>query len=159
MGVRHLRGDIALLRAAISLVREFGFQSAERLGQVAEFLERSVYAPGSLRSEHGGVGFALLNPPLRVGAFSAVRVLWDGRPVSPENAFVRLEGHAVERPLSDIVAARPVELRPGQPVRFRLVGVPSGPGHHRVRLELQSIAVPPLVWFEFSDTIATPGAP
>lgn len=158
MGVRQLRGDVALLRSAISLVREFGLHSAERLGHVAEFLERSVYAPGSLHAEPGGVGFTLLNPPLRVGAFSALRAAWDGRPVPPERAFVRMEGHAVERPFADIVAGRPVELRPGQPARFRLEGVSTGPGRHRVRLELQSIAVPPLVWFEFSDSIADSGA-
>lgn len=154
MSSHPLRGDVALLRSAVTLVREFGLRSAERLGHVAEFLERSVYAPKSLRAVADGVAFTLLNPPLRVGAFSAVRVAWDGTPVSPGRGFVRVEGHSVERPLSDIRPEEPIELRPGQPTHFRLAPVPAGPGHHRVRVELQSIAVPPLVWFEFSDTIS-----
>jgi hypothetical protein len=153
MGARHLRGDVALLRAAVSLVREFGLRSAERLGHVAEFLETSVYQPKSLRSVPGGVAFTLLNPPLRVGAFSSVHLAWDGVVVPAGAAFVRPGGHAVERPLSDIVPTRPIELRPGQPIYFRLTGVQPDSGRHRIRLELQSIAIPPLVWFEFTDSI------
>lgn len=154
MGLRHLRGDVGLLREAVSLIREFGLHSAERLAHVAAFLERSVYQPGSLHSVPGGVGFTLLNPPLRVGAFSSVRLFWDGQRVQAERLFVQGEGQAVERPATDITDSRPIELRPGQRIVFRLDGVPTGPGRHRVRLELQSIAVPPLVWFEFSDPIA-----
>ncbi|MCI4352260.1 MAG: hypothetical protein L3K14_02590 [Thermoplasmata archaeon] len=154
MGLRHLRGDVTLLREAVSLVREFGLHSAERLAHVAAFLERSVYAPRSLHALPGGVGFTLLNPPLRVGAFSSIRVLWDGQRVPPDQLFIRGEGQAIERPVTDITNSRPVELRPGQRIAFRLAGVPAGPGPHRVRLELQSIAIPPLVWFEFSDPIA-----
>ncbi|MFZ0831310.1 MAG: hypothetical protein WCB18_07325 [Thermoplasmata archaeon] len=154
MSLRHLHGDVGLLRETVSLLREFGLHSAERLAQVAEFLEKSVYAPRSLHAVPGGVGFTLLNPPLRVGAFSSIRVAWDGELLPPERVFVRTEGHAVERPLSDIVLARPIELRPGQRIEFRLDGVPEDSAHHRVRLELQNIAVPPLVWFEFSDPIS-----
>jgi|SRR5579859_2083428 len=153
MGLRHIQGDVSLLREAVSLVREFGLHSAERLGQVAEFLERSVYAPRSLRVVPGGVGFTLLNPPLRVGAFSSLRVAWDGEALLPGRIFVRPESHAVERPGSDILPARPLDLRPGERIEFRLAGISFDRAHHRVRLELQSIAVPPLVWFEFSDTI------
>lgn len=154
MGLRHLRGDVGLLREAISLIHEFGLHSAERLAHVAAFLERSVYAPGSLHSVPGGVAFTLLNPPLRVGAFSSMRLLWDGERVPAKEVWVQGEGQAVERSVTDITEARPIELRPGQQIAFRLTGVPAGPGHHRVRLELQSIAIPPLVWFEFSDPVA-----
>jgi len=156
MGLRHLRGDVALLREAVSLIREFGLHSTERLAHVAEFLERSVYAPRSLHVAPGGAAFTLLNPPLRVGAFSAIRVSWDGRSVPAEHIFVQREGQAVERPATDITPSRPIDLRPGQRIDVRLAGVPTGSGHHRVRLELQNIAIPPLVWFEFTDSVSEP---
>lgn len=153
MTLRHLRGDVRLLREAISLVHEFGLHSADRLAHVAEFLERSVYLTDSLRVVPGGVGFTLLNPPLRVGAFSSVRVAWDGLPIPPDHAFVLGEGHAIERSLLDITLSRPIELHPGERIDFRLAGPREISGTHRVRLELQSVAVPPLVWFEFSDAV------
>jgi hypothetical protein len=157
--VGHFRGDVGLLRESISLIAEFGLRSAARLAYVAEFLERSVYAPKSLRAVPGGVRFSLLNPPLRVGAFSSVRVAWDGTFCPGERAFLLAEGHSIERSLSDIDLSRPVELRPGQRTDFRLLDVPAGSGSHRVRLELTNIAVPPLVWFEFVDTIGGPDHP
>ena len=159
MGLRQLRGDVGLLKEAVSLIREFGLASAERLAHVAEFLERSVYAPKSLHATADGVGFSLLNPPLRVGAFSALRVSWDGTSLPAGQVFVRRAGEAVERPASDIAEGRPIDLLPGQRIDFRLAGVPTSSGHHRVRLELQNIAVPPLVWFEFTDQIAGPQVP
>ncbi|MGA7861165.1 MAG: hypothetical protein WCB19_04850 [Thermoplasmata archaeon] len=166
MGLRNVRGDIGLfrgdvglLREGLSLISEFGLRSTERLAFVADFLERSVYAPKSLRGAPGGVGFTLLNPPLRVGAFSCLRVAWDGAFLPPERAFVLTEGHATERPLADITLSRPIELRPGQRIEFRLTGIPADSGRHRVRLELQNIAVPPLVWFEFADTISESAHP
>jgi hypothetical protein len=149
-------GDLELLREGVSLLSEFGLRSTERLAYVAAFLERSVYARKSLRAVPNGVGFTLMNPPLRVGAFSSVRVAWDGvfRPL--EQTFVRVQGHAVERSLADIILACPIELRPGQPIDFHLEGIPTDTDAHRVRIELQNIAVPPLVWFEFTDTISEP---
>jgi hypothetical protein len=149
-------GDLELLREGISLFSEFGLHSTVRLAYVAAFLERSVYARKSLRVVPDGVGFTLMNPPLRVGAFSAVRVAWDGAFHPPEQTFVRVQGHAVERSVADIVPARPIDLRPGQPIDFRLEGMPIDTESHRVRVELQNIAVPPLVWFEFTDTISEP---
>lgn len=154
-----LRGDVGLLREAISLIDEFGLRSTERLAFVANFLERSVYLPNSLRVVPDGVGFTLLNPPLRVGAFSAVRVAWDGAFLPPDAAFVQGEGHAVERPLSDISPSRTIDLRPGQRLEVRLSGISADPAEHRIRLELQNIAVPPLVWFEFVDTIRQTALP
>lgn len=151
--MRHLRGDVGLILEAVSLVREFGLHSADRLAHVAEFLERSVYASKSLHAVPGGVVFTLLNPPLRVGAFSSIRVAWDGTFVPSERVFVRAEGHAIDRPLTDVTLGRPIELSPGRRMVFRLAGIPVGSGSHRVRLELQNIAIPPLVWFEFADTI------
>jgi hypothetical protein len=148
-----IRGDVGLFRQGLSLVAEFGLRSTERLAFVADFLERSVYAPRSLRPAPDGVAFTLLNPPLRVGAFSSVRLAWDGTFLAPERVFVRAAGRAVERSLADIGAPRPIELRPGERVDFRLTGIAIAPGPHRVRLELQNIAIPPLVWFEFVDSI------
>lgn len=160
MARRSIRGDIGLLRVDVGLLRqgftlisEFGLRSTERLASVADFLERSVYAPKSLRVLRDGVGFTLLNPPLRVGAFSSLRLAWDGTFLPPDRAFVRPEGHAIDRPLADIELARPIELRPGERSDFRLTGIGIDSNPHRVRLELQSVAVPPLVWFEFADTI------
>jgi hypothetical protein len=154
--VGHFRGDVGLLRESLSLIAEFGVHSTARLAYVADFLERSVYAPKSLHAVPGGVLFTLLNPPLRVGAFSSVRVAWDGTFLPGERAFLRPEGHSIERSLSDIDLSQPVELRPGQRMDFRLLDVPAASGSHRVRLELTNIAVPPLVWFEFVDTIGGP---
>jgi hypothetical protein len=157
--VRLFRGDVGIIRQGISVVREFGLRSAERLAYVADFLERSVYAPKSLRVVQDGVGFTLLNPPLRVGAFSSLRVAWDGAIHPPDRAFVRAEGHSIDRALADIDVDRPVELRPGERVDIRLTGISVDSRQHRVRLELQNIAVPPLVWFEFEDTISEPARP
>jgi hypothetical protein len=159
MGLRHFRGDVELLREALSLIREFGLHSVERLAHVAEFLERSVYAPRSLHAVPGGAGFTLLNPPLRVGAFSAFRVSWDGVSVPAEQVLLRRQGQAIDLSSSEITVARPIELRPGQRVEVRVVGVPISSGRHRVRIELQSIAVPPLVWFEFVDPVDEQGSP
>ncbi len=157
MGVRHFLGDVSLLRQGISVIREYGLASTERLVRVAEFLERSVYAPRSLRAEGSGVGFTLLNPPLRVGAFSALRVRWDGGSVDGGRAFVRREGEDIERSFDDISRERPIALGAGRRLFFRLEGVERRTGIHRVRLELQNLAIPPLVWFEFADTLGPEG--
>jgi hypothetical protein len=166
MGLRSVRGDVGLIRGDVGLLRqgftlmnEFGLRSVERLAYVADFLERSVYAPKSLRVVPDGVGFTLLNPPLRVGAFSSIRVAWDGEFLPPQRAYVRAEGHAIDRTLADVDLRRPIELRPGERVDFRLAGISRDSYLHRVRLELQNVAVPPLVWFEFADTISEPTRP
>ncbi len=154
MPLHRFRGDVELLREGIALIEEFGLSAAERLASVAEFLEHSVYEAHSLREVPGGVTFALLNPPLRVGGFSAVRVRWDGVAVPPDRAFVRREGEAVERRSDEVSATHLLDLAPGRRIDFRLEGTPVAPGHHRVRVELQNVAIPPLVWFEFADAVA-----
>lgn len=154
MALRHFYGDLTLLRESISLLRDFGFKSTDQLLRIAEFLERNVYPEGSLHRTVDGVGFSLVNAPLRVGAFSAVRVMWDGTPVPMDRAFVRTEDHAVERSLGDIGPLRPLELRPGVRTDFRLVGVSPDADRHTVRLEFQSVAIPPLVWLEFTDAVS-----
>jgi hypothetical protein len=146
-------GSIDLLRQGIAIMRDYGLRSADRLGRVAEFLERSVYEPGSLRATSDGVALILRNPPLRVGAFSSLRALWDGTPVAPHRAFVRRNGEVIDRPLSDVSAERPVNLAAGRKIFFRFVLDAPAVGEHRVRIELQNLAIPPLVWFEFVDSV------
>ena len=157
MGSWPFRGDVSLLRQGIALIRGFGLRSAERLGSVAEFLERSVYQPSSLCATGDGVAFLLLNPPLRIGAFSSLRVAWDGEMVPPERAFLQRDGDSVERAFSDISRDRPVVLLAGRRVRFRVDLGGAAYGFHRVRLELRNLAIPPLVWFEFGDEVAPRG--
>ena len=153
MGSWHFRGDVSLLRQGIALVAEFGLRSAERLGHVAEFLERSVYLPGSLSSTATGASFVLLNPPLRIGAFSALRLFWDGEPVSQGRVYLQRAGDPLEQAFSDFSRDQPVALVAGQRLRFRVDLGGAVRGSHRVRLELFNVAIPPKVWFEFSDEV------
>jgi hypothetical protein len=63
--------DLSLLRQGIRIGWEFGIQSIAELARVGELVERSVYEPSSLATAPGGIRFTLLNPPLRMGAFSS----------------------------------------------------------------------------------------
>jgi len=153
----RIRGDLALLREGVEVAVGFGVRSLEGLVDVAELLEHSVYEPRSLRSTGDGFCFTLLNPPLRMGAFSSVRLLWNGSEVDPTRAALAV-GRSAARPLGSIAAASPVTLPIGERVRFSVHAAPVEPGRHRVRLELQSVAVPPLVWLEFADEMGAPEA-
>jgi hypothetical protein len=148
----RLRGDLALAREGVEVAVGFGARSLEGLVDVAELLEHSVYEPQSLRRTPEGFGFVLLNPPLRMGAFSSVRLLWDGTPVASGHGAILLPD-APPRPLESIVRGDPVTLPVGRRTRFTVRAEDVANGRHHVRLELQSIAVPPLVWFEFSDEL------
>ena len=149
----HLRLELSLLRQGVSVGWEFGAQSLEELASVGEFLEHCVYEPSSLHRVPEGVAFTLRNPPLRMGAFSSVRVLWDHEAVPPGLVLLLREGEAVGRRLDEIDAHHPVAFSFGRRTSFRLgIGSPSR-GDHHVRLELQSVAVPPLVWFEFTEPV------
>jgi hypothetical protein len=153
----HLRLDVSLLKDGLTIGWQFGTRSLEQLVRVAQFLEHCVYEPGTLSRTPDGVAFTLHNPPLRMGAFSAVRLYWDGSPVPSSGARVLLEGETEGRSLQEIDAARPLTFVSGRRTEFRMVVPPPAPGDHRVRLELQSLAVPPLVWFEFHDPVAGGG--
>lgn len=153
MGARAARVDLRLVRGGISLGLEFGAHSLVGLVRVAEYLERSVYEPGSLRIVGDGIRFRLLNPPLRLGAFDRVRLLVGGAPVAPERAWVRARGEGDFRALSTVDADRPLQLLPGEPVEFRCAVDPRPVAGEelRVRLELTCVAVPPLVWMEIRE--------
>ena len=58
------------------------------------------------------------------------------------------------RVLADLCGERPLELRPGDPTEIAVDGAPPAEAKElTVRLELQSTAIPPLVWLEFTDTL------
>jgi hypothetical protein len=143
---------LSLVRQALSIGREFGVHSLEALLGVAETLEDSVYARGSLRRSGDGLSFALANPPLRMGAFSSVRVLLDGVAVPPGEIRVRPAEGGAWRTANEIHRAAPLELRPGEPTEISVEHATVGEGLAvTVRLELQNVAIPPLVWFEFTE--------
>jgi hypothetical protein len=149
----HFRLDVSLLRDGLTIGWQFGARSLEQLVRVAQFLEHCVYEPGTMRRTPDGVAFTLHNPPLRMGAFSGVRLFWDGQPVPATAARVILEGETEGRTLAEVDAARPLAFASGRLTEFRMDVPPPAPGDHRVRLELQSLAVPPLIWFEFHDPV------
>jgi hypothetical protein len=149
---------LSLLRQGLSVGVEFGAHSLEALLWVAETVEQSVYERGSLTRTPEGLRFWLNNPPLRVGAFSSLRVAIDGTHVPAERARVRGGPGLPWRTLTEISGERPLELRPGERTEVAVEGVPSaGVRELTVRLELQSTAIPPLVWFEFTDALGGAG--
>ncbi len=152
----RLRGDLALLRQGARIAVGFGFRSLGGLVDVAELLEQSVYEPRSLARTPEGFGFTLLNPPLRMGAFSSVRLRWNGTVVDPAHATLALP-EGPPRSLASIGPMVPVTLPVGRRTLFAVEAREVARGRHQVRLELQSVAVPPRVWFEFADELREPG--
>lgn len=152
MGYSHLRVDLGVIRQGIHLAFDFGLQPVEELTRVAELLERSVYEVGSLRTDGAEVTFLLRNPPLRTGAFESARLLWDGslRPIAGAWAA---EPAGAPRALESLTRAAPLTLPVGRRTRFGFPAPGDVAGVHRVRLELQSVAIPPRIWFEFSDRV------
>jgi hypothetical protein len=149
--------DLSLLRQGFSLGARFGLHSLEALARVGLDLEEGVYRSGSLLIAPAGVRFRLTNPPLRVGAFHSVRVIWDGVPVAPDAGGVATERRPAARTLAAITPEDPLELGVGESSEFSLRLPPAQiPGHHRVRIEWLSVAVPPLVWLEFTDEPRAP---
>lgn len=149
----HLRIDLDLVRQGVSLGAQFGLKSLELLGSFAELIERSVYEPESLRRTPDGFGFVLRNPPLRMGAFSALRLFVDGERVAPEGAFVHPGGRDAPIAFAAISAADPVEIPIGRRTYIAARRPSIRDGKHQLRLEFQSVAIPPPVWFEFEDTL------
>ena len=143
---------LSLVRQGWTLGTEFGAHSIEALLWVAETVEGSVYVPRSLQITATGLAFQLANPPLRVGAFRRLSVRVDGRSIDPTVVRVRSPPTAAWRTADSIDDGRPLPWVPGQHAEFE-VDVPSpAPGTElTVRLELTSVAIPPLVWLEFRD--------
>jgi hypothetical protein len=152
----RLRGDLALLTQGVEVAVGFGVRSLEGLADVAELLEHSVYEPRSLRRTSLGFAFTLLNPPLRMGAFSSIRLLWNDAVVDPDRVALSLPG-GVRRTLASIGRDAPVTLPVGQRAHLEVTANSVQTGRPHLRLELQSVAVPPLVWFEFSDDLNESG--
>lgn len=153
-----LRADLSLVGQGVALGWDYGVHSLVGLARVAELLLHSVYEPGSLREEGGRVTFTLRNPPLRMGAFSGVRILWDGSLVDPSATQIAPDG-VPPRTLSELGRESPVTIPVGRRTRFFLPAVKADGHRHRVRLELQSVAIPPRVWYEFSDELRPGSAP
>jgi hypothetical protein len=159
MASGHFRMDLGVVGQGLHLLVDFGFRPLEEMARVAELLEHSIYARGSLRRVGGRASFTLLNPPLRMGAFDRVTVRCDGRLLPPETTTVDAGSRGAARALADVSRARPLDLPVGEPTRFEFDADALPPGPHRVRLELQSVAIPPLVWLEFTDHLMPADAP
>jgi hypothetical protein len=160
MSERTVGAMLSLARQTVALGFEFGTHSLEALLWVAETVENSVYEAGSLVREGDGIAFALLNPPLRTGAFQSVRLSLDGQLVDPSRLRLRPGPGRPWQSAASISRETPFTIRPGQ--RTEVAGGTGPPVDGRpmdVRLELESVAIPPLVWLEFRDIVREPRSP
>jgi hypothetical protein len=154
----RLRADLSLIREGADVAIGFGVRSLEGLGDVAELLHHAVYEKGSLRVSEDGISFTIRNPPLRMGAFRSFQVAVDGMWVPPPNGWVHPGGAPAALTFAQIDRDHPVTLPIGVRTRFLLRSVDRTPRRIRVRLELRSVAIPPLVWYEFVDELRPVGA-
>lgn len=158
MSGHRLTSLLSLVRQGLAIEIGYGTHSIEALLWVAESVEEAVYVPGSLAATASGVGFELANPPLRAGAFRAVRVAIDGRLVPPDAVRFRTERRWSWRTAASVGSTDPFVMLPGEPTQFEAAPWAGPPGHRMtVRLELESVAIPPLVWVEFTDTVLPRG--
>lgn len=152
MGSRHVGDVLSLVRQGLRLGVEFGSHSVEALLWVAETVEEGVYEAQSFRRVDGALEFALDNPPLRVGAFSALVVRVNGAEVPSDRVRLRPGPGTAWRAGSTVSANAPWYLTAGDRTEFRLIGeFGRGDAETTVRLELHVPAIPPRVWFEFSE--------
>lgn len=159
MGLREIALDFSLLRQGLSIEHEFGAAALAELVRVGRFLEGAFYRPGSLVARGRDVSFVLLNPPLRVGAFRAARLLFDGTPVPASQCRFGPEGEEASRRFSELDDLHPMVLLPGRPVHFHMEIDPPPSGRHEVRLELSSLVIPPRVWIEIFDSVRPDRSP
>ncbi len=144
---------LSLAHQTISLEVEFGAHALEALLWIAETVEESVYEPGSLVWTREGLRFALANPPLRPGAFLAIRAELNGTAVPAEELDLRPGEGRPWTPATSLSRVVPFELLPGRRTEMRIrCPVPPATVPVRVRLEFENVAIPPLVWMEFQDT-------
>ncbi|MCI4345438.1 MAG: hypothetical protein L3K07_01590 [Thermoplasmata archaeon] len=151
MDLRSIRSRLALLEQGAVIGWAFGTDSLAGLLRSAELLRENMLEPSSFRSASNGLRFELRNPPLRTGAFSSLSARVDSTPVPGERAFVDPCSTGRERSFASIDARAPVELPVGVRHRFRFESATVSPGMHTVRLELRSVAIPPVAWIEFTE--------
>jgi hypothetical protein len=160
VGSRHVGDVLSLLRQGITVGVQFGTHSVEALLWVAETVEEGVYEAGSLARSADGVTFVLDNPLLRVGLFTSLKVLIDGTEVPGEHVRLRPGAGTSWRTAGSVGPESGYSFAPGDRTEFDVRG---GFGRANapitVRLELRSPAIPPLVWFEFTESPTVPGAP
>jgi hypothetical protein len=145
---------LSVVRQGIELGIEYGPHAVEALLWIAETVEESVYRAGSLRGDANGIRFTFENPPLRSGAFAAVRLRWNGLPVDPALLKIRSGADGSWREASTLSREAPVALVAGEPIEVSAGVRGSRVGESgTVRLELDCPAIPPLVWIEFRDTV------
>ncbi|HEV8049236.1 MAG TPA: hypothetical protein VGP88_01445 [Thermoplasmata archaeon] len=145
--------ELGLLRAGVDIGRGFGWHSLEEMARIALYLEGEIYEKGSLRAVPGGIAFTLHNPPLRMGAFRLVRLLWDGRPLPEGDCTVHPQDLPGPVRFDQIRRETPLILPAGRQVAFGAQISPPPTGPHTVRLELQSLAIPPVVWFQVTENL------
>jgi hypothetical protein len=147
---------MSAVRQGLTLNVEFGSHSIEALIWVAETVEEGVYEPHSLSRTEDGLTFALDNPPLRVGAFTSVRLLVDSREIPAERVRFRRDAGSPWRSADTVAPGHPWELAPGVRTEFWVAGAfAEGSEPISVRLELRTPAIPPRVWFEFTESPGT----
>lgn len=151
MSLRAIPLDLSLIRQALTIEHEFGTASLLELARVAQFLEHAFYVPSSLVRTPTGGAFRMANPPLRVGAFERVRLRVDGTLLPPERGRIGPDLALAPIPFHQIDRSHPMTWMPGESKRIEFDLSPFSEGRHELRLELQNIAVPPLVWIEISD--------
>lgn len=153
MPAHRVEALLGLARQGIGIGLEFGPHALEAMVWVGLAVERAVYQPDSFVRTSRGLQFTLANPPLRAGAFSGLRVGLDGRTPAAEGVRWRDVSAARWRDATGITPGEPLHFRPGEPLVFDVTSPPvEAPRPVAVRLEFQSVAIPPLVWFEFTDT-------
>jgi len=146
---------LSLARQGLEVGIEYGPHALEAMVEIAETVEASVYDAGSLTAIPGGFSFVLLNPPLRTGAFSAVRIFVNGRAI--DLACVRFRRGIGQpwRSASTLSGSVPLDLPVGSPLEVEVESPTTLAGTDaKVRIELDCPAIPPLVWLEFRDTVA-----
>jgi hypothetical protein len=154
MSPPHLGRDLSLLRQGISIGAEFGPHALVMLARIAEIVEDSVYDPRSLRATPRGIRFLLQNPPLRIGAFASIQARVNDVDVPPALARFRTSAEGDFRSFQDVSRNRPLTMSPGQRTEVELdLTEPVRKGPVTIHLSVRSVAIPPLVWFEFTDQI------
>ncbi len=154
MGAHRFGSLLRLAGDAVLLEFEFGAQSLEALAWIAQTVENSVYVRDSLTRTPTGFRFSLANPPLRIGAFSELRLLVEGTAIPGDRVRFRLGPGQAWRTSAELSGDHPLELEGGSGLEFEADWAMAGvPETVTVRLELQSVAIPPLVWIEFREAM------